>query len=113
MLCLRPREHVRESVVGAVGVELVVEEVVAAAGGVVHQLADGGLRFGWTEDGLAAVEAVKDLELAELGDVDATGASRSTRPYSTSWSAAVVATALVMDALRNMESGRASPAAPS
>ena len=47
------------------------------------------------------------------GRIDSTVASRSSSPASTSCSAVVVATALVIDALRNMVSGPAAPADPS
>lgn len=60
-------ERVGEVLLGAVGVELLVEEVVAAAGRVVHQLPDGGLRPGRAQHRLTALEAVEHLKLAELG----------------------------------------------
>ena len=64
---LHPLKHVGEILCGAVLQELLVDEVVAAACRVSHQLADGRLRLGRAQHGLVAVEAVEHLELAELG----------------------------------------------
>ena len=64
---LLPLKHVGEILYGAVLQELLVDEVVAAASRVRHQLADGRLRLGRAQHGLVAVEAVEHLELAELG----------------------------------------------